>query len=112
MTRALHWRFLTLTLLVLAGCRQQMAHQPAYRPLEPSPFFADERSARPLVEGTVPRGELRLGPYFTGRKPAAEIGAVRAAALVANPQISSSAAFSSVEEDYAAYLDGLPFRPE
>jgi mono/diheme cytochrome c family protein len=60
----------------------------------------------------VARGALRLGPYFTGRKPAGEIGAVKVAALVANPALSSTAAFGSVEEDYAAYLDTLPFAPE
>jgi mono/diheme cytochrome c family protein len=36
-----------------------MAHQPSYRPLEPSGFFPDGRSARPLVPGTVARGQLR-----------------------------------------------------
>src|SRR5262249_15384789 len=75
---------LALALLLLAGGGQQMAHQPAYRPLERSPFFADERSARPLVEGTVARGELRLGPFFTGRKPANEVGALKAATLLGN----------------------------
>jgi mono/diheme cytochrome c family protein len=56
--------------LLLTGCRQQMASQPAYRPLVPSALFADNRSARPLVAGTVPRGELRDDPhFFTGRKP-------------------------------------------
>ncbi len=98
--------------LLAAGCRQQMAHQPAYRPLEPSPLFADERSARPLVEGTVARGTLRLGPFYTGRKPAAEIGALKAAALVANPDVPTTAAFSGVEEDLAAYLVALPFGPD
>jgi mono/diheme cytochrome c family protein len=42
----------------LAGCTQQMANQPKYTPLEPSSFFPDGRSARPLVPGTVPRGTL------------------------------------------------------
>ena len=43
----------------VAGCRQQMADQPRYDPLEPSNFFDDGLSARPLVENTVPRGALR-----------------------------------------------------
>ena len=38
-----------------AGCRQEMADQPSLRPLEGSPIFANGQSARPLVEGTVPR---------------------------------------------------------
>ena len=48
--------------LAFAGCspiRQDMAAQPYYRPLEPSNFFDDGRSARPLVENTVVRGSLR-----------------------------------------------------
>ena len=44
-----------------AGCelRQRMWDQPKVEPLERSAFFADGRSARPLVEGTVARGMLR-----------------------------------------------------
>jgi hypothetical protein len=41
-----------------AGCRQDMHDQPKYIPLRPSDFFADGRSARPLVTGTVARGHL------------------------------------------------------
>lgn len=56
-------------LACLGGCRQQMASQPAYRPLTPSNFFADGRSSRPLVAGTVPRGHLREDDHlFTGRR--------------------------------------------
>jgi len=44
---------------LLAGCRQKMADQPRYEPLVRSTFFEDGRAARPLVEGTVARGELR-----------------------------------------------------
>jgi mono/diheme cytochrome c family protein len=40
-------------LLALAGCQQKMARQPSFRPLEPSSFFPDGRSARPLPPGTV-----------------------------------------------------------
>jgi len=62
--------------LMLAGCQQQMAEQPAYRPLEASAFFPDERSARPLPEGTVPRGNLQAGQaLYTGRSESAPAGA-------------------------------------
>ena len=46
--------------LVAAGaaCRQDMHDQPKYVPLRQSAFFGDERSARPLVAGTVARGHL------------------------------------------------------
>jgi mono/diheme cytochrome c family protein len=43
--------------VLLAGC-QAMADQPRYDPYEPSNFFADGLSARPLVENTVARGHL------------------------------------------------------
>lgn len=48
-------------LALLAGCyEQEMATQPKYqRPYQPSAFFADGQSSRPLVAGTVARGQLR-----------------------------------------------------
>jgi len=49
---------LLLCLLFGAGCRQDMANQPKQRPLSPSDFFGDVRSERPLVEGTVYRGQI------------------------------------------------------
>jgi hypothetical protein len=50
------------------GCRRDMQDQPKYIPLRPSDFFADGRSARPLPEGTVARGELRADKvFFTGK---------------------------------------------
>jgi Cytochrome C oxidase, cbb3-type, subunit III len=50
------------SVFLLAGCslKQDMALQPKDRPLWPSDFFSDGRSARPLVENTVPRGALVL----------------------------------------------------
>lgn len=41
-----------------AGCRQDMADQPKYKPLAPSTFFADGRSERPIIENTVARGSV------------------------------------------------------
>src|SRR5260370_568788 len=56
------------SVMLLAGCQQQMAEQPAYRPLEASAFFPDLRSARPLPPGTVPRGSSEFaGIIDTGR---------------------------------------------
>lgn len=46
-------------LLCLGGCQQEMAKQPRYEPLDRSEFFDDQRASRPLVEGTVARGQLR-----------------------------------------------------
>jgi len=45
-----------------------MHDQPKYIPLRQSTFFGDERSARPLVAGTVARGQLREDPLlYTGK---------------------------------------------
>ena len=57
-----------LSLVVIAGCRQDMHNQPKYRGLRASAFFADGSSARPLVEGTVARGTLQEDEaFFTGK---------------------------------------------
>jgi hypothetical protein len=44
--------------VLLGGCRQDMHDQPKFIPLRQSGFYADGRSARPIVEGTVARGQL------------------------------------------------------
>lgn len=59
---------LVISLLLSGGCRQDMHDQPRYEPLEASQFFADGRSARPLVPGTVARGHLQTDTaLFTGK---------------------------------------------
>ena len=50
------------------ACRLDMHVQPRQNPLSHSDFFTDQRSARPPVEGTVSRGDLREDTYFyTGK---------------------------------------------
>jgi len=49
---------------LLAGCRQDMHDQPKFIPQRGTDFFADGRSARPQVENTVARGQLRQDSYF------------------------------------------------
>ena len=57
-----------LVLVLTAGCRQDMHDQPKYEPLEASAFFADGQASRPLVEGTVARGQLREDErLYTGK---------------------------------------------
>jgi mono/diheme cytochrome c family protein len=52
------------------ACRQDMHDQPKFIPLRPSTFFADGRSARPLVDGTVARGQLNDdAAFYTGKGP-------------------------------------------
>jgi mono/diheme cytochrome c family protein len=55
-------------LLVSSACRQDMHDQPKYIPLRESTFFADGRSARAPVAGTVARGQLREDTLlYTGK---------------------------------------------
>jgi len=59
--RVIRWhRALALSLLMLtcAACRQDMHDQPKFTAHEQSDFFADQRSSRPLVEGTIAQGHL------------------------------------------------------
>lgn len=51
--------FASALLLTAAACRQDMHDQPKYRGLRGSTFFADGQSARPLVNNTVARGQLK-----------------------------------------------------
>jgi mono/diheme cytochrome c family protein len=54
--------------LLSAGCRQDMHDQPRFKPYAKSDFFADKRSARPLVDGTIARGHLREDAVlYTGK---------------------------------------------
>jgi cytochrome c553 len=57
-------------LALLAGCAEnEMDNQPKYqRPYQESNFFTDGMSSRPLVPGTVPRGQLRTNrPLYEGK---------------------------------------------
>jgi mono/diheme cytochrome c family protein len=61
---------LAVVCLAAPGCRQDMHDQPRVKPLAASRFFADGRSARPPVPGTVARGadELRADDLlYTGK---------------------------------------------
>jgi mono/diheme cytochrome c family protein len=58
-----------VVLLILSGCYQPMSDNGAYKPLDPTPMFADGRSSRDPIPGTVARGQLNADEsYFTGRK--------------------------------------------
>jgi mono/diheme cytochrome c family protein len=93
---------------LLAGCTQQMANQPKYRPLAPSTFFPDGRSARPLVPGTVARqtqqADIGLETYrFTGTGTVPP-WAWTAAALGGNPLAGIGTALAE-----GGYLNAFPF---
>ncbi|MGA2103169.1 MAG: cytochrome c [Candidatus Sulfotelmatobacter sp.] len=59
---------LLVLIALTSACRLDMHVQPRENPLSRSDFFTDQRSARPLVEGTVARGQLYADSYFyTGK---------------------------------------------
>ena len=68
MANRLAYAMFCVTTLGFTGCYQQMAQQPKLKPQDPSAFWMDGRSTRPLVTGTVARGQLREDAwYFTGK---------------------------------------------
>jgi mono/diheme cytochrome c family protein len=92
--------------VALVGCgEQQMARQPSYRPLTPSKFFPDDRSARPLVPGTVARGHLEADTvFYTGRSgktdKVAEVR--RVIAGMGQHPLVAAALLASAEDPYTA----------
>src|SRR5277367_1058129 len=53
-----------LSLLFVAGCRQDMQDEPKFFPQRGTSFYADGRSVRPQVENTVARNQLHEDSYF------------------------------------------------
>jgi len=61
----------------LCGCRQDMHDQPKYKTLAASTFFPDGKSARPVIPGTVARGQLRTDDaFYRGRTGDAAVTAL------------------------------------
>lgn len=59
---------LAFSVIALAGCRQDMHNQPKFKPLRQNDFYADKRASRPVIEGTIARGQLNEDTYFyTGK---------------------------------------------
>lgn len=57
-----------LLIALTTSCRIDMHVQPRENPLSRSDFYTDQRSARPLIEGTIARGQLHEDTYFyTGK---------------------------------------------
>src|SRR5207247_11357675 len=65
-------KIVVVTALVGLACRQDMHDQPRYKPYAKSDFFGDARSARPQVEDTVARGQLRDDPRLYAGKEGAQ----------------------------------------
>jgi mono/diheme cytochrome c family protein len=61
-------------LAATVSCRQDMHNQPRYKPLASTTFFDDGRSARPTIEDTVARGQLRVDEArYTGKQGGKDI---------------------------------------
>jgi mono/diheme cytochrome c family protein len=90
--------------LASLGCRQQMAVQPRVDPLESSAFFADGRSARAPVPGTVARGHLRDDVHLYFGQVAQPRGAGRASDERAALGATVSERTTQSEPPYAAVL--------
>jgi mono/diheme cytochrome c family protein len=96
---------LIVAALAFSACRQDMHDQPKYRPLRPVDQIGsinDGRSARPLVDGTVARGELRDDVEFYTGKVA---GSAQTAA--ATPAASSSQVTGQSTPSGTAGLQGF-----
>src|ERR1700743_1603431 len=64
---AMAWVLLTAaaaSMLVLAGCRQDMQDEPKFFPQRGTTFYTDGRSVRPQVANTVARNQGDEGSYF------------------------------------------------
>ena len=99
-------------LLFVAGCRRDMQDQPKMKPFRGSTFFSDGLSARPPVEGTVPRGYLRADTaFYTGKKNRLLNGPSAAATQTpAGPQPSASPG-GVAQTAAAAYPDDVETFP-
>ncbi len=61
-------------LMLLSSCREDMQNQPKFIPLRENSFYPDLRSARPLLEGTIARGQLEDDSLlYTGKVDGKEV---------------------------------------
>jgi mono/diheme cytochrome c family protein len=105
---------LFLPLIFFSACRQDMHDQPKYKPLRPSAFFDDGRSARVPVEGTVARGQLREDSlYYTGRTGQAPqsvtTGSASGAVQTGVAQPATGAAAGTTSPSMQGFANTFPF---
>lgn len=113
--RTLHSAFCLLLaaycVLLTGGCRRDMQDQPKMKPFRTTTFFGDGLSARPLVEGTIPRGYLRADTaFFTGKKRKLLNGTPPPGQTPAGPQPAASAP-GGAAQTVAAYPDDVETFP-
>ncbi len=90
------WLLILGACVLGAGCRYDMQNQPKMKPYRSSTFFNDGLSGRQPIEGTIPRGFLRVDTeYFTGKKAGRSLAAVSpAASPAASPQTGTENVFA------------------
>ena len=103
---------LVVMAVVSNACRQDMHDQPKYRPLRPVEQVGtinDGRSARPAIEGTVARGELKDDvEFYTGKLAAFNQNAAKSSAGTASQTTGQSAAAGTPE--LQGFVTEFPFQ--
>lgn len=98
-------------LLLTAACRSDMQDQPKMKPYRSSTFFRDGQSSRQLVEGTVPRGFLKLDTeFFTGKKTG-QANAKSGGTTGQTPGPQPTSAAGTPPQGAAAYPDDVEVFP-
>src|SRR5262245_47419158 len=98
---------------VVSGCRQDMHDQPKYVPLRPVDqlgSITDGRSARPLVEGTVPHGDLREDVEFYTGKLAGFENTASSAPGQAQTQMQTGQQGSAATQMFRGYVTEFPMQ--
>jgi len=97
---------------VVSACRQDMHDQPKYRPLRPVDQVGtinDGRSARPSLEGTVARGELRDDvEFYTGKLAGFNQNATKSSAGPASQSADQSG--SAATPELQGFVTEFPFQ--
>ncbi|MDQ6654011.1 MAG: cytochrome c [Acidobacteriota bacterium] len=100
-------------LLFFTACRRDMQDQPKMKPYRSSTFFTDGQSSRQLVEGTVPRGFLKLdSEFFTGKKRGKATSSATPAETQSGPQPSRTGSVAgATPQGAAAYPNDVELFP-
>jgi mono/diheme cytochrome c family protein len=103
-------RLLPVFILALMGCQQEMARQPSYKPLEPSAFYDDGKSARPEPAGTVARGHLHTDyPLFTGKATEPLSDWTRPVSILGTAFGNPWGALALTVAEQDVYVDAFPY---
>jgi len=92
----------------LSACRRDMQDQPKVIAYRQNPFYRDGVSARPPVEGTVPRGYLRADrEYYLGKK--ANTGQQSGATMTQPVGVQAPGSSTSATALYPDDIETFPF---